>query len=46
LPICNIPEWTVQLFYWVYDNVISQETLNSAMNWMVSKGLIICNEMI
>jgi len=44
--ICNIPLWATVLFSWKDYELITQDILNNAMNWMLSKGLIICNELV
>ena len=31
---------------WLEENIISQTTLNTSMNWMVKKGIIICDSII
>ena len=41
---CQGPVWIVEIFKWLEDNLITQEMVDMAMNWMYEKGIIICNE--
>lgn len=43
---CEAPRWVLHVFQFMYDNLITQEEVNEAMNWLLEKGLIICNEVI
>ena len=40
---CQAPYWIEYIFDYFYQNLISQETVNNAMNWLYEKGIIICN---
>ena len=39
---CQGPEWIRNLFTWLDDGRIPIEIMNNAMNWLYTKGIIIC----
>jgi hypothetical protein len=43
---CDAPRWVLKVFEFLELDMITQETVNDAMNWLLSKSIIICNEVI
>ncbi len=44
--ICNGPEWIYELFHWAEYNIIDKLQLDIALNWLLGKGIVYCNEVI
>jgi len=44
--LCEAPKWVVHLFEWLEDKLITGDMFNNAINWLIDKGIIICNELI
>lgn len=43
---CIAPYWVTWLFEWLDKGMTTQEQVDKAMNWLLSKGIIFCNEVI
>ena len=42
--MCQGPIWIVEIFNWLEKNLITQEIVDTAMNWMYEKGIILCGD--
>ena len=44
--LCKGPEWIINIFQWLEQNLITQEIADKAMNWLYAQSIIVCNEMV
>lgn len=42
---CMSPEWVVKLHQWFVNNLISEETITNALNWLIERNLVICEQL-
>jgi len=43
---CIAPKWVVSIFHFLDMELITQKVVNEAINWLYSKSIIVCNEII
>lgn len=44
--ICEIPYWFENVVKWTENNLLDKEVLLDALNWLVIKGIVVCEKEI
>lgn len=44
--ICNAPSWMLYVFNWFDSGQIDIQNMTDIVNWLISKGIIFCSEVV
>lgn len=44
--ICKASIWFLHVIEWFNDSIIDEDTIINALNWLVSKGLVSCGNIV